>query len=150
MKFKHIGTRMFAGILPVLIAGFLILTSVAMVYSKSLYNREVNSSMLQTLDATSEKVLGELEQIKSIGNTLAITMGYNYKNLRMDQLTSMLGQVVECDDMVNGSGVWFEPYVYDSTQQYMGPYVYRDGDSLTTTMEYSNADYNYFDQEYYN
>ncbi len=28
---------------------------------------------------------------------------------------------------------WFEPYAYQADAEYMGPYVYKDGDQLATT-----------------
>ena len=38
---------------------------------------------------------------------------------------------------------------YDPDQEYVGPYVYKDGSSTVVTYDYSNADYDYFNQEYY-
>ena len=52
-------------------------------------------------------------------------------------------------ELVIGSGIWFEPYVYDENEKYEGPYVYKDGDSAKITFDYSNAEYNYFDYEWY-
>ena len=35
------------------------------------------------------------------------------------------------------------------SQEYYGPYWYKDGGSYVEDWEYSNADYDYFSQEYY-
>lgn len=52
-------------------------------------------------------------------------------------------------NIVPGSGLWIEPYVYDSAEEYMGSYIMKDRDSTAVTYDYSNADDNYFEQEYY-
>ena len=53
------------------------------------------------------------------------------------------------NELVMGSGLWFEPYTYVADEEYMGPYVYKEGSGVTTTYDYTNAEYDYFSQEYY-
>lgn len=61
----------------------------------------------------------------------------------------MLAGLIKENELVLGSGLWFEPYAFDEKEEYMGPYVMKDDGKIATTYEYSNADYNYFEQEYY-
>ena len=57
--------------------------------------------------------------------------------------------IIEHNELIRGSGIWFEPNVYDAQERYVGPYIYKDGDSIITTYDYSNAEYNYFQYEFY-
>lgn len=61
----------------------------------------------------------------------------------------MLGEIANSNNIILGSGIWFEPNVFDANEEYVGPYVYKDGDQLSVTYDYSNAEYDYFSQEYY-
>ena len=49
--------------------------------------------------------------------------------------------------MVLGNGIWFEPNVYDASQKYVGPYFYKEDGKIVTTLDYSNAEYDYFKLE---
>ncbi len=58
-------------------------------------------------------------------------------------------EYIQLDDMILGAGFWMEPRKYDPSQEYYGPYIYKDGGQLVTTWDYSNAQYNYFQYEWY-
>ena len=105
--------------------------------------------MTSALDAEAAAVCDNLNVIKSSADTLSKTIASTYKNTTMDEYEVLLNSLISDNDMILGSGIWFEPYVYDKTQEYMGPYVYKNGDSIDLIYDYSNADYDYFNQEYY-
>ncbi len=48
-----------------------------------------------------------------------------------------------------GSGYWFEPEAFQAGEKYHGPYYYNDGGKIVVTMDYSNAEYDYFNQDWY-
>ena len=84
-----------------------------------------------------------------MATTIANMVETSYRSTEMAEYEKMLANIISANDIVLGSGLWFEPYAYDSEEEYMGPYVYKDGDSTLTTYDYSNAEYDYFSQEYY-
>ena len=51
--------------------------------------------------------------------------------------------------MVSGSGLWFEPYAYQADAEYMGPYVYKDGDTPILTYDRSQSSYDYVSRDFY-
>jgi methyl-accepting chemotaxis protein len=66
-----------------------------------------------------------------------------------DQLLAFGKKDIADSDLAYGSGFWFEPYTFDKTQKYYGPYVYKDGSDIKLTWEYSNADYDYPKYDWY-
>ena len=48
-----------------------------------------------------------------------------------------------------GCGLWFEPNAFQPEDRYFGPYAYWDNGKVVLTMDYSNADYDYFKQPWY-
>jgi methyl-accepting chemotaxis protein len=149
MKFTTIRAKMLAAIIPIINIGFILITAIATVSAKNLYLNECKSTMEESLNSVDSRVSNELNSIKSTGQTLAYSFTNTYKSLSLDQIETYLGNVVKSNPMISGSGIWFEPNVYDPSQKYVGPYMYRDGADITLTMDYSNADYDYFNQEYY-
>lgn len=94
--------------------------------------------------------LGEyLDSVSNMATTISRLVETSYKDLPMSEFESILANIIKDNDIVLGSGLWFEPYVFDKNELYMGPYVYKDGNQIVTTYDYSNAEYDYFTQEYY-
>lgn len=149
MKFKKISTKMLAAILPVIILAMVILTLVSMNSSEKIINEQITGAMESELEAQDGKINEKLNSVSNMATMIADMVEINYTATGMEEYEKVLGNIISDNEIVLGSGLWFEPYAYDSTQQYMGPYVYKDGDSLVTTYDYSNAEYDYFSQEYY-
>lgn len=149
MKFKKIGTKMLVVILPVVILAMLLLTAVIGFSSRDIINNQIDSRMQEELSAQSGVMGEDLHTVSSMAQSISRVVATTYQTTSMDTYEKMLGELIQDNDMVSGSGLWFEPYAYQADAEYMGPYVYKDGDQLATTYDYSNAEYNYFAQEYY-
>ena len=50
--------------------------------------------------------------------------------------------LVQSDEAIFGSGLWFAPNAYPG-QKWFGPYYSKDGGNVSMTMDYSNEAYNY-------
>lgn len=149
MKLKKISLKMLSTILPVTIIAMVVLTVISAKYSKNIIEQQIGNRMDAELSST-EGDMGEyLHSVSNMATTIARLVESSYKDLPIEEFEQILANIISDNDIVLGSGLWFEPYAFDSTQQYMGPYVYKDGDSIVTTYDYSNADYDYFNQEYY-
>lgn len=149
MEFKKIGTKMLVVILPVVILAMLLLTAVIGFSSRDIINDQIDSRMQEELSAQSGVMGEDLHTVSSMAQSISRVVATTYQTTSMDTYEKMLGELIQDNDMVSGSGLWFEPYAYQADAEYMGPYVYKDGDQLATTYDYSNAEYNYFAQEYY-
>lgn len=149
MKFKKIGTRMLATILPVIIASMAMLSFISMDSSKKLLNRQMESAMEVELRAQNRAMNEYLRSVSDMADTIAAMVEKNYKGTELSEYEAVLGNIISGNDIVLGSGLWFEPYIYDKDEKYVGPYVYKEDTRLVTTYDYSNAEYDYFSQEYY-
>ena len=149
MRFKKISTRMLAIIVPILILSMGILTIISVRDSSSTISEQINERMTAELSAAEENIEESLTGVSTMAETIAHAVKATYKGMGMAGFEQMLGDIIQSNSIVMGSGIWFEPYVYNKNQEYMGPYIYKDGDKTTVTYDYSNAEYDYFSQDYY-
>ena len=149
MNFKKIGTKMLVMILPVLVLAQIVLTIMSATSSNNLVDEKTQQAMEAELKANNAQVEGYLRDVETLADAIAISVADSYTYTTWEAYEKMLQDMIATNDIVLGSGLWFEPYAYDPEQQYYGPYVYKDGNSTVTTWDYSNAEYDYFVQEYY-
>lgn len=149
MKFKKIRTKMLTNILPVIIIALLLLTTISAISCKNMSTKQVGETMNATLGKETSKIGSHLNEISSTATTISNTIATSYHSLSQREYESMLMDLVSSNDMVLGCGIWFEPYVFNVYEEYVGPYAYRNGSEIDVTYDYSNADYNYFAQDYY-
>lgn len=148
MKFKKIRTRMLALILPVITLALVILTVISAYSCTTMLTKQIQENMTASLTEASTTVSDYLNVVQSTACTLSRMVGTTYKTLPLEDYESMLTDVISDNDMVLGSGIWFEPYTYNDSK-YVGPYVFKNGDSIEVTYGYSTTWYDYFSQEYY-
>ncbi|MFA9465301.1 MAG: methyl-accepting chemotaxis protein [Velocimicrobium sp.] len=149
MRIKHYSTKMLVTLLPVVLVGTILLTYISSIKSMQAISNQVDQTMQAELDS---KVTGISKKIDAVGLMAAVIakqVGNSYTFTSLEDYEKHFSEIILEEDIVLGAGIWFEPYVYDKSQEYVGPYVYKDGDKITVTMDYSNADYDYFSQEYY-
>ena len=149
MKFKKIRARMLSFILPVIILAMTILTFISVNSSKNIINNQISSRMETELSCAKEKMNQYLYSVSNMATAISRVVQTSYKTTSLAEYEEMLGSIIRDNDIVLGSGLWFEPYAYDASEEYIGPYVYKNGSELVTTYDYSNAEYDYFSQEYY-
>ena len=112
--------------------------------------------MQATLGEYTNQIAGDLDVIKSQADELSLFIAATHESVSIEEYKNALCAVVVNNDMILGSGIWFEPNVYVESEKYYGPYWYKnivdgkwDGADLIETWDYSNAEYDYFNQEYY-
>jgi len=91
----------------------------------------------------------KMQKISTIAAQVAKSVESTYTTATLEQYEEILGKIIYDSDLALGSGIWFEPYVYDKNEKYVGPYVYKNGKEAVTTYEYSNEEYNYFNYDWY-
>ncbi|SFR80269.1 methyl-accepting chemotaxis protein [Anaeromicropila populeti] len=149
MKFKKMRTKMLAFILPVIVVAFLVLTAISVSSSEKIINEKIRDYMDSELNAKLGEMERSLEVVSNTAITLSRVVGNTYENMELKTYEEMLSQIIDDNSLVLGSGIWFEPYAYDSEQEYVGPYVYKYEGEKIVTYDYSNETYDYFNQEYY-
>lgn len=146
---RKIRRQMLASLLSVIVIAMVILTAYSAYSCYDMAEDQNTEIMEANLDARIHELDAKLRVIKSTATTISDMVATSYTYETLDQYESTLKRIVADNDMVLGSGIWFAPYAYDKKQQYVGPYIYKDGSNIVTTYDYSNAEYDYFNQEYY-
>lgn len=149
MRFRKIGVRMLAFILPVVMAALLIMTYVSGSTSKKMINGQISERMQAELGKQMNGIDISIKGVTTMASSLADVIGATYRYESLYTYEALLKNLIKEEDFILGSGLWFEPNVFQATAQYVGPYVYKDGEQILMTMDYSNAEYDYFSQEYY-
>ena len=127
--------------------GFILLSSV--VSSTESITDQRKEKMNSELRGQSNSIDSELQGVSTVAYNIAELVGNTYQDLELKTYEDVLAGIIEQNELISGSGIWFEPNVYDAQERYVGPYIYKDGDSIITTYDYSNAEYNYFQYEFY-
>ena len=146
---KKLSAKMLLVILPVITLAMGMLMLVSISTGRRIIRSQIQENMDVTLELQENRINGALDEIMALATSISHSVASMYQHSDMDNFEAMLEREIRENDMVLGSGIWFEPYVFEASEKYMGPYVYKDSDSITTTYDYSNAEYDYFSQEYY-
>ena len=149
MKKLGLKAKMLLCILPVMAVAMIILTSIAATSSREAIRNATSTEMEQTLQANINSVDGNLKVIRNTCVNIADMISATYKYVGMDNYKYSISKIINGNDAILGSGIWFEPRVYDKDEEYIGPYWYKEGSEIIETWDYSNAEYDYFNQEYY-
>ncbi|MBE5906433.1 MAG: methyl-accepting chemotaxis protein [Lachnospiraceae bacterium] len=149
MKRRKISIKLIGTIVPIVIIALVIVTVVSATTARTIVNSQISKRMEAELTTQENAIEKYMDGVSSMATTISRVVEESYKTTSWDVYEKMLGKIVNDNELVLGSGLWFEPYVMDAKQEYYGPYVYKDGGSLVTTWDYSNAEYDYFNQEYY-
>jgi len=146
---KKIGTRMLCFILPIIMIAMFLLTFVSYSSSKAIIESEIQKQMEARLQSEINNIKMQLDSLDTTAKSIASSVAYTYKSTKISQYETMLKAQVVNNEISTGTGIWFEPYVFNPDFQYMGPYVYKNGTSTKVTYEYSNETYNYFKYDWY-
>lgn len=141
--------RLLLVLLPVMVAGLVLLVSVSILSSNKLIESQVSKEMNLNLAAEKAQIEAKIDSVAALAGNIADMVGHTYKNTSLNEYEAMLGRMIFSNALALGSGIWFEPYQYNEEEEYVGPYIYKEGDEPVTTYSYSNAEYNYFAYEFY-
>ncbi len=142
-------TKMLLGILPIVLIGLVIVTYVSTSQAGNKITSLTEDKAGEMLQGNINSINSTLEEFRTTASTLSRTVAATYKTTDLATYEEMFTKVVMDNDSVLGSGIWFEPGVYQG-QEFAGPYWTKDGNGgVYYTDEYSNAEYNYPAQEYY-
>lgn len=149
MGFKKITSQLLTVLLTVILVSMLLLSFISYSQSEQIIKEQIHSMMNSELDRQMNLIETRLLRITSLAADLSNSVEATYSSTALSQYEEMLSSMIKESNLILGSGIWFEPYVYDKNEKYIGPYIYKDGDKTAVTYEYSNAQYNYFSYDWY-
>ena len=141
--------QMLLKLLPTVLVATILLTVVSAFNSKKTINTQIQQTMNAELASNSAQINAKLDTVRYQAVNLAREVSMHYTQTSMDLFKASFSEAILSSEIINGAGIWFEPNVYNPEEKYVGPYWYKDGGSIVETYEYSNAEYDYFAQEYY-
>ncbi|MCR5526918.1 MAG: methyl-accepting chemotaxis protein [Lachnospiraceae bacterium] len=148
-KKVSIKTKILGIVVPVVTLSLISMMMISLNVSRMYLGAQVDETVDKALDASISNIDGELKVVRNSAKNIAGFVAGTYKMADMDSLKNSITELITENDMVSGAGLWFEPNVFDKNEKYMGPYWYKDGSKIAETYDYSNAEYDYFSQEYY-
>ncbi|MCR4781552.1 MAG: methyl-accepting chemotaxis protein [Lachnospiraceae bacterium] len=141
--------KMLGSIIPFIVIAMFVLTLISAVTSRKIINEQIQDTMTSELNSNLNKIDKNLEEVRTVALSLSSAVSGAYTTTTLDQFDVTMKKILNKSDMLYGSGIWFEPNVYDASKKYAGPYWYKENGKAALTMEYSNESYDYFNQEYY-
>lgn len=66
-----------------------------------------------------------------------------------DTLFTLFEKSIQKEPMLVGGGHWLEPYEYDETRKFYGPYMYKEGNEVKLSWDYSTGETDYFQFDWY-
>ncbi|MBE5974097.1 MAG: diguanylate cyclase [Paenibacillaceae bacterium] len=146
---SHIRMKMLLIVIPVLCVVLMLSYNASVKTAKRLVDHETSERISAEKEIQKNIIEKNMNDAAEISSVLAVFAGNGCKDYSPDYFINILKPIVQDNQFILGAGIWYEPYAYDKSQKYMGPYVYRDGDRIIPTFDYSIAAYNYFSQDYY-
>ncbi len=107
------------------------------------------AEMDQLLKNVNTQIESEFASHQKIAESISKIYSYKQSNLTRDDYKDIISEIVVLNKNTLGSGIWIEPYKYNSMLKYFGPYVYKDGNKLVYTTDYESPDYNFHGEEWY-
>ena len=149
MKKLSLKYKMLLCILPVMAIAMIILTYIAAQELSTNMQETNTNNMFSQVQNSATAVDAKLEIIRTTAVNISEMVSATYKFTDMESYGKTLTSIINNNDSILGAGVWFEPNKYNAEEKYMGPYWYKDGGTIVETWDYSNAEYDYLNQEYY-
>ena len=134
-KQTSIKVKMLCMILPVIIVGFAILMVISV---SSLRSESISLTVeanLNALDSSSMSMRKNIEEVRMTAIDLANGFGKYFEKLELSDYLLSASGMIQHNDMIHGSGVWFEPYRFDKEKKYCGVYWYDDNGEITEKKE---------------
>lgn len=146
---RKISVKMLAAILPVLLAGMAVLTLISSLNSKDIIDTQMREQMDSQLNNKTNEISREIEAAAAVANHMANIVGITYQNERLDVYEEFLARMIFEEEFIYGGGIWFAPNIYDADRRYVAPFVYKEGEKAKLTYDYSNKQYDYVNQTFY-
>jgi len=146
---RKMGAKMMVVILPVIMISMTVLTVISVQSGSKSINSEISSRMEAELQVQDDQVSSYFRQITDIADMLSNAVLTSFDRVDIVAYENLLTKVVEENDFVVSSVIWFEPYVFNLEQKYTGPLARKDNNVTYISTPYSEEDTNYTKQQFY-
>lgn len=134
---RKMGAKMMIVILPVIMISMTVLTVISVQSGSKSINSEISSRMEAELQVQDDQVSSYFRQITDIADMLSNAVLTSFDRVDITSYENLLKKVVEDNDFVVASGIWFEPYVFNLEEKYIGPLARKDNNTVYISTPYS-------------
>lgn len=153
MKFYNnlpsIKVKMLVVLIPIILVATISIATNAVLEAKNGLEEQIESRSTVVLDEINESIEHEFTAHRQIAQAVSSVYKAKGNELMKSDYKSIIEGMVRLNPNTLGSGLWLEKYIYNKDTEYFGPYVFRDGDSLSYTEEYETAEYDYHNKDWY-
>jgi methyl-accepting chemotaxis protein len=117
--------------------------------ARIMINNEIEIKMENKLESISQTINVTMTEAASISVQLARFAEVEGSGYARNDYFSLMQNFIKNHNAIFGIGIWYEPFRYNSSTKYFGPYVYRGEKGFETTIEYEAASNDYPNQNWY-
>ncbi len=147
--YRSIKVKMCLVLLPAILIGLIVITGIAAYSSYSNISELATESMGQTLRANNAEIHAMLQRMQIACRHLAYNAGFDYKTEAPDNMAEDIVDELEGDNLANGGGLWFEPFVYRPEIELFCPFTFRENGKLSIDFNYVQESGPYFPTDWY-
>lgn len=149
MNLKSIKSKTLIILTPAIIIGMSILSSVSYYTSKKQILNDASIKMNNKLDFVVSDINDRLDRHAKIAEALAKTAETNANTLSKEQYKKYIIKMTGTNSETFGTGIWFEPFKYDSKLKNFAPYAFRNTGTIVYSDDYNNPTYDYTKNDWY-
>lgn len=149
MKEFNLRTKFIIFLLPLFICSLIILISITYVSSKGIIEEEMKKQAFTMLDSNINFIEKHLDRHAKIAEVLAQNIQISNSPLSQKDMENLIMNYPKTNQDTFGSGIFFEPYVYNPQQKLYGLYAYKKDGVMTFTLDYCQESMNYTVQDWY-
>ena len=141
--------KLMSYITSIVIIVILVIQVITLAFTYNAINDEINEKMPLKMDSIINEMNIKLNLHSSLVRSLASLAQGNLNSISRGVYVNTLKDLTTDNSDSLGFGIWFEPYKYNGSLKYFGPYVYKDQEKIISTADYETSDYNYHNQDWY-
>ncbi|MDP4146835.1 MAG: methyl-accepting chemotaxis protein [Bacillota bacterium] len=141
--------KMLLVFIPLIIFAILSITGIILFYAEKNVVDLEKASANEEINSMKNSMEQEFKAHQRLAEALAAIGTVQGNNNSREQYISMTKEILSKSSNAYGMGIWFEPYAYDKSKKYFGPYIHRDEDKLVYTDEFENESYDYLNTDWY-
>lgn len=146
---KTIRMKTMLTILPLVLLTLIGVLIESYITSKNMIQDQIESTMTEQLNGTINQIDNRFIAHGKTAEVFARTIENMAADFSFEQYDAMIGNALQSNDDTFGIGIFFEPNRYEAGKKYVSTYGYKDKDQVVFTQEYSAADYDYLNQDWY-
>ncbi len=149
IRLTSIKSKIMLLLVPLIVVAMVAQLIISAALTQGTLGEKIKENMDSNLKGTITSIEKSLVNHKRVAISLARAVEVSGSQFTKLQYEELLRKTMTINKDTFGNGIFFEPDMYQPGVRYYGPYAYRDGANIAYTDDYSSAEYNYFQYDWY-